>query len=376
MVPQKKYLIILETFGLGGAERQALNLARYLRDTENSDIKIIAFSGPGRASELCEEYNLPWEIIPFAWSHRRFDLFKRLIKVAISIRKEKATVLLPYTWMPNVVSGLIWKFTGAATCIWNQRDEGIGLDNRRIYRCAVNQTPFFLSNSMAGYDFLRRTYGVEENKVRIIHNGVSLTTPLCGRSEWRARIGVDQKAFLAIMVANLHEYKDHVTLIKAWRRVLGRIPNSDSAILLLAGKDYGLQNSLANLASELGIADKVVFLGQVADISGLLQAVDLGVHSSKFEGCPNSVLEFMVAGLPVVGTDIMGLREALGLGNYTNLAPPGDDEVLATMILKFYRDTQLRASVGRDNQLYVGNMFSFTSMCESTVKHITKCLMN
>lgn len=373
---KKKIIFLLETFGLGGAERQALNLASHLISHENADVKVIAFSGPGRASELCEEYNIPWKIIPFAWSHRRFELLKRLVKITESVRKERPYVILPYTWLPNVVSGLIWKFTGATTCIWNQRDEGRGLDTGKIHRYAVKQSPFFLSNSMAGSDFLRRTYRVEERKLRIIHNGVSLATPIYGRSEWRMRLGVEQKAFLAVMVANIHAYKDHVTLLKAWKKVQDGIPESDSALLLLAGNDYGPQQSLTNLASELGIVDKIRFLGQVTDISGLLLAVDLGVHSSKYEGCPNSVLEFMATGLPVVGTDIMGIRESLGDANNTHLAPPGDDEALASMILKFYKDTELRATVGRNNQLYVGNEFSFETMCKTSVEHITKCLLN
>lgn len=375
MLAGKKIVVLLETFGLGGAERQALHLSRHLRDHERADVKMLAFSGPGTTSALCEEYGIPWKLLPFAWSERGFELLGRLVRVALGLRREKPVLLLPYTSLPNVVSGLTWRFSGAAACIWNQRDEGRGLTTRRIHRYAVKQTPFFLANSIAGSEFLRRTYHVEEKQLRIIHNGVAPAPPLCGAGEWRLRLHVKQDSFLALMVAHLHRYKDHETLLRAWKRVQDGIPDADSAFLLLAGKDYGPLPSLTRLAAELGIAGSVRFLGQVKDITGLLQAVDLGIHSSRFEGCPNSVLECMAAGLPVVGTNIAGLREALGPVNDGYLAPPGDDEALAALILKFHRDRELRATVGKQNQLYVAKEFSLDAMCRSTVEHLTACVL-
>ena len=66
------------------------------------------------------------------------------------------------------------------------------------------------------------------------------------------------------------------------------------------------------LIQELKIVSSVRLVGEVPDLANLLGALDLGVFSSRFEGCPNGVLECMAAGLPVVATDIPGIIEAVG----------------------------------------------------------------
>jgi len=94
------------------------------------------------------------------------------------------------------------------------------------------------------------------------------------------------------MVANLSGFKDHEALIRAWRLVLDQLSSEErNAKLLLAGKNFGTEPSLKRLVGKLSLEDDVLFLGQVEDVSGLLQSVDLGVYSSKSEGSPNGVLE-------------------------------------------------------------------------------------
>src|SRR2546426_8921983 len=86
------------------------------------------------------------------------------------------------------------------------------------------------------------------------------------------------------------------------------------------------------LARELNLGRSVRFLGPVDDVPGLLSAVDLAVLSSTSEGCPNAVLECMASGLPVVATDIPGIRKAVGPSGYNYLAPPDDARSFAERI--------------------------------------------
>jgi glycosyltransferase involved in cell wall biosynthesis len=84
-------------------------------------------------------------------------------------------------------------------------------------------------------------------------------------------------------------------------------------------------------------------------VSGFLGAPDLAVFSSRSELLGRGATEPMAAGLPVVGTDVPGIREALGEGGVPFLAPPGDAPGLAEVILRFATDPELRARVGRAN---------------------------
>jgi glycosyltransferase involved in cell wall biosynthesis len=188
---------------------------------------------------------------------------------------------------------------------------------------------------------------------------VELGRPSSTPDEWRQRLGADDRTFVAGMVANLTSNKDHATLIRAWRIVVDRLrADGRRSILALAGQFGDTHDALRGLASALDLDAKVRFLGQVGDVAGLLHAADLGVFSSPSEGCPNGVLECMAAGLAVVGSDIDGIREAIGKSGARYLAQPGDHEQFAALILALAADPARRAEMGRANRRRVDEAFS------------------
>jgi glycosyltransferase involved in cell wall biosynthesis len=165
------------------------------------------------------------------------------------------------------------------------------------------------------------------------------------------------------MVANLHANKDHETLLRAWRIVMSTLERK--AVLVLAGRHDGAHESLVALTRELGIERGVRFAGQVSDIAGLLTAVDIGVFSSRSEGCPNGVLECMAAGLAVAATDIEGVREVIGPSEL--LARVGDAAALSRAILKIASDPALRTEIGAQNKKRIIENHDARVMCEELV---------
>jgi len=344
----RRVVFVLGNLELGGAERQALMLARYLVEHEQADVEVWGFNHAGPVAGICEQHGIKWRVVPL-----------ELRKVARLLCETRPDILLPYTLVPNVVCGLVWQRTGARLCVWNQRDEGIfDFDTKRLQR-AAQRTPLFISNSHAGARYLIEKLKVDAAKVRVIPNGIEVAQPQLDRHAWRKRLEIDETSFVACMVANLHANKDHETLLKAWRILVEKKRN---AILVLAGRHYGAHESLVSLTNDLGIADHVRFAGQVTDVAGLLSAVDLGVFSSRSEGCPNGVLECMAAGLAVVGTDIEGIRET----GIQFLAPPGDAEHFAQIVLKLADDPDLRATTGAANQSRIKERYNAKRMCEAT----------
>ncbi len=129
--------------------------------------------------------------------------------------------------------------------------------------------------------------------------------------------------FLWIAVGRLAAVKDYPTLLRAF----AQLPGEPRLTIAGAGSDQAL---LAELASTLGIEDRVHFAGFVADIWPLLAASDAFVLSSLWEGLPVSILEACAAGLPVVATQTEGAREALSMCNPSWLVPVGDHAALAS----------------------------------------------
>lgn len=356
-----RIVIALKTLELGGAERNALRLARHFALEQGADVQIWGFRDKlGLVAEYCEEYGIPWRTLRWGLPTTGSPIrrLKRLAWFVRELRRANPDVILPYIHEPNVACGLVWRWTGARLCIWNQRDVGKAHVKRQVEKLAVRWTPWFVSNSHAGADFLVQTLGAKPDRVRVIRNGVDLPAPQLDQTAWRTQLGVDEDCFLVCMIANLTRYKDHATLLKAWPRVVGRLRTvGRQAVLVLAGRFGDTYDPLKMLTYDLGIDSNIRLLGLVKDISGLISTIDLGVLSSRSEGCPNALLECMAAGLAVVGTDTPGIREAVGVG-YRYLSPPGDSEALADRIIEFAMDPKLGTKVGAQNHHRIETEFS------------------
>ena len=367
----KRILFLHASLDLGGAVRQSLVLARHLREVCGSHVEVWGFGNHGRTSELCNEMGIPCKGVVFPWEMGRIRRVRRLFELIQEIRKARFEILLPYTFPPNVLCGLIWRWTGARLCVWNQRDGGMRLDFKvRAESWAVRQTPWFISNSQPGIDFLVGELGVRRERIGLIRNGVELQVPEATREEWRQRLGISADAFVACMVANVHVEKDHLTLLRAWRTVVDRIGKQRAPVLLLAGRlDDGAHPPKA-LAYDLELGRSVRFLGAVKDVVGLLGSVDIGVFSSRSEGCPNGVLECMAVGLPVAATDIPGIRDTVGEDGSRYLAPVGDPDGFAQKILALQADPAQAKEVGATARRRVESVFNPRKMCEDSTSFL------
>lgn len=368
----RRIVFLFGSFDLGGAEQQGLVLADHLRSVQGADVAILALDPrPGRLSRLCDEQGIPWQGIPFHWglARRWFHLPGAIAR----LRSQRADVLISSTCVPNLVSAIGRRLTGAGLCIWRQEDEGLLLNRLPLHRWAVRQPHCFISNSTGGRRFLVESYGIPEQKIHLIHNGISLPPPLQGREQWREELGLSDDAPVACMVANLSRYKDHETLLRAWQLV-SAARRTPSPVLLLAGRFDDAEQRLRALAGELGVADSVRLLGPVGDVAGLLGAADLFVYSSKSEGIPNAVLEAMAAGLPVAGTAIPGIREAVGAEGETFLAPVGDQDALADRIATLLADAPRGKAYGASLRQRALALFSRERMCSDSCRLIAAAL--
>ena len=338
-------------------------LARHLVQ-QQAAVEVWGFNKSGPVAGICEQHGIPSRVVSLD-----ANSLESIQQVAQLLHEARPDVLLPYTWVPNVVCGFVWMWTGARICVWNQRDEGLFFPRATWERRAVQRTPRFVSNSHAGARFLIETLHVNPAKVHVVHNGIELSTPQSDRNTWRKRLEIDDATFVACMVANLHTNKDHETLLKAWRTVMATLEqHGRKAVLVLAGRHDGAYESLVALTRELKIERGVRFAGAVSDVTGLLTAVDVGVFSSRSEGCPNGVLECMAAGLAVAATDIEAVREVVGSAEF--LAPIGDAAALSNTILNLAVDRALCSTVGTANRKRIVEQYDARRMCEAFVEII------
>ena len=348
----RRIVFVLAGEVLGGAERGALDLARDLKRVEGASVAVCALDDrPGRARELAAEYEIPWSCIRIPWTGNRVAKAASLARLARGVRRLSPDAIVSSTNLPNVACGLTWRATGASLSVWTQCDvNGTRRFGHRLFRRALSSTPVVVTAAYHARDWLVEAFGADARRVYVIPTTVRLRAPRESHAAWRARMGLREDDVVGCMLGHLHAGKDHVTLLRAWRLVADRlVPEGRRPVLILAGREAGGGDAVKALAFDLDLREHVLFVGEVDDVSGLLTAADLAVFSSRSECYPRGALEPMSVGLAVAGTDVAGVREAVGEPGAPYLAPPGDAPALADAILRLARDPDLRARVGRAN---------------------------
>lgn len=188
--------------------------------------------------------------------------------------------------------------------------------------------------------------GVAKRRTALIRNGVDtgpfeLAPP---RGEARAAMDLPQDAFVLGMVANLIPYKGHADLIDALALAAPRLPARWRAVC--AGRDDGIGPALRARAEAAGIADRVVFAGDCADVPRFWSAMDAAVSCSHEEGSSNSVIEAMLAGRAVIATAAGGNAEAVLDGTTGLLVPARAPEALAEALVALANDPARREAMG------------------------------
>jgi glycosyltransferase involved in cell wall biosynthesis len=197
---------------------------------------------------------------------------------------------------------------------------------------------------------LVESFDARPERIHVIRSSALLQDTQESGASWRARLDLGGNDLAVCMLAHLTPGKDHATVLRSWRLVIDRLAGrGPRPVLLLAGRDAGTGNAMRHLAHSLALDDQVRFLGEVADVRGLLEASDLAVFASWRELLPRGVTEPMAAGLAVAATDEPGTREAVGGPGGHLLAPPGDASALAEVLVELASDEEMRAGIGRAN---------------------------
>lgn len=178
-----------------------------------------------------------------------------------------------------------------------------------------------------------RAAGLRRVELSVVANAVR-RPPTVSRGDARRALGLSSDVPVLLCPARLVPQKRHDILLEAMARC--RVP----AQLLLAGAGdrAGVDADIARL----GLGERVRLLGERDDVPLLLAAADAVVLASDWEGMPIALLEALAAGVPVVATDVDGVREATG-GSAARLVPPGDPGLLAGCLDEVLSSNDLRA---------------------------------
>ena len=169
-------------------------------------------------------------------------------------------------------------------------------------------------------------------------------------SGFRSRHGIGRDEFVALYVARFQAFKNHAVLLEAFARF---VREHSAARLVLAGSGP-LRERCEQQAAERGLADKVLFLGEVpyGELPGVYAAADVKVISSDYESFCFAAIEAMSTGLPVLTTDCAWVPQLVADGAGL-VVPVGDAAALAAGLEKLADNPALRRRMGATGRQHV-----------------------
>lgn len=211
-------------------------------------------------------------------------------------------------------------------------------------------------------------FGVERDRVAVIHSGVDPTIYNPGRdgSKVREEFGLAPHVPLIGMMANAYgPSKGHDTFLEAAQMILSDVPET---MFLLAGHHTD-RSPLREVAAKLGITDSVVFAGYRADVPDILAALDVSVNCPRSrEGLSVAVMEALATGVPVVGTAVGGIPELVRSGKTGLLVAPGDATELAGAVTRLLSDSDLASRLAASGMSFVQDHLTVGHMVDATVR--------
>ena len=208
--------------------------------------------------------------------------------------------------------------------------------------------------------------GYPADRIVVVPDGGDRSTlkPGIGREAVRRELGLERTVPLVGVVGRLEARMGHAELFEAWPSVVAELP---AARLLVIGHG-SLRSRLEARARELGVGDRVLFVGARTDVARVLDAVDVLALPATFEGLALSAIEASALGRPVVATAIDAMPEVIREGRTGRLVPPGDPAALSRALRGVLRDPLGAQRMGRAARDFVLDRFSLDRQVASTAR--------
>lgn len=350
-------MLITRADQIGGAHLHVADLAAALRDRGHGVEVWVGGEGPYLLA-------LAERAVPF----RRLDHLTRpirppadlraLLEIRALLRRERPDVLSTYsakagllgrlaavgTGVPAIFTAHGWAFTEGTSPLAKgpfllAEMIGASVADRIVTTCEFDR------------QLAVRHRVAPASKIVNIYNGVHDVDPGLG-----ADPAADPPRVIAVQ--RFEPQKDHATLLEA----LAGLREQEWALDWVGD---GVQLSEArSLAAELGIADRIRWLGLRSDVSELLARAQVFALTSRWEGFPFSILEAMRAGLPVVATAVAGVSESVQDGVTGFTVPREEPAAVREALARLIRDSALRVRMGEAGRSRYEERFTYDRMLD------------
>ena len=323
------------TLETGGTERQFVTMANALdRGTFSVNLGCLKRKGPflSEVSDLEE----------FSPGGSLFGLQSWRTRLALSrfLRRKRISIAHSFDFYSNLMLIPAARWARVPVVVGSHRQLGdlMTRNQFRVQNGIFRLCDRIVCNSRSAADRLRDA-GIAERTLTVISNGLPNSLFAAVTSDpvhdpQMVRIG---------MISRMNDsVKRHDLFLHSAKRLAERFPQ---VRFVLVG-DGPLRAGLEVLANQLGLADRVIFLGNRRDVPAVLATLDISVLPSASESLSNVILESMAAGVPVVAAQVGGNPELVQNGSTGFLFPSGDEERCSRAIETLVIHPELRKQFG------------------------------
>jgi len=356
-----KILFYNHTGQVGGAERVLMMIVRNLERTRFQPT-VVCPAGP--LHEQLEASAVPTEVADALKA--RFTLrpdhliryFTSFVHVIRQLRRRVLRLDPDLIHANSVRAGLVMTFATMGMrkpVLWHVHDL---LPTRHPFNPFIRMVAFasrrtrIIAVAQASADRFSQSFLPLKNRITVVRNGIDVErfrSCAITRRAIRNELNVRKRKVVGV-IGRLTPGKGQLELIHAFAELLHTFPN---ALLVIAGapafnREQEYAELLERTTRDLGINDRVRFLGEREDVASVMQAFDLLVLNSTSEACSLVLLEAMAVGLAVMATSVGGTPEMITHAHNGWLVPRGDNESLTRALTTLVQIDRRRAQLGRN----------------------------
>ncbi len=328
-----KILIVQDQLRSGGTERQTLLLARSFAAAGHSTTLLTFRPGGALAPTGDDE---PFTHFALQSTERGFNWWAPgLVRAA---RQLAPRIVLLMGRMANCYGTTLQRALPDAAVVCTLRT---GKPLPWPFRHALRRVRHIVANSRAARQHAIATHAIAPARISVIHNALAFTPPMHDvdsvRARRRAEYGTPADAIVLLDVAMFRPEKNQIALLD----IVAGLDPATPVCLWLAGDGPALESCRAR-ALQLGLGDRVRFLGWLADPSSLYAAADLAVHASHSESFSNFLIEAQTHGLPAIAYAAQGVDETFVPDESGFLIPVDDAAAFTARLSSLISDPTLR----------------------------------
>lgn len=353
-----RVLYYLDSLGRGGAEMQALDVCR---NAVSAGLEMTLIAGSGGAVE--EDFRGAG--IEFLRFDRRYPVDLRLAGQIRNVVKERGIEIVHgYQAVDGLHLYLATRGFAAVRKVLSFQGFIPDKKNRIISKFLIPRMDANISVSRGLQKWLAEKDGLDTGDFKIIYNGADPARLSPTGKSLKKELNLPDHALLIGMIGAFYRdpRKDQFTVCRALPKVLADI---DNVHCIFAGRvEQGAEpkfEECVRFCADNNISDRVHFLGARSDVPDILAELDVFVFSSLHEGLPVAVSEAMLAGVPMVVSDIEPLLEATRDGQFAQVFPVRDHRALRDKLVELLRDQSVRTDLADRAQRFACENFSINA---------------